>query len=249
MPGTLKVSNWDRWQSYRTDRGQPPWIKLHRQLLRNHEWAVLSDAAKAHLVSIWMLAADKGGEVPHDAALIKKLCYLDSAPDLDQFIALGFLECPHDASVTTNDDATATPRRRHGDATVSNQRREETEKRQRREETEKRQTDGARTRAPARATGRRWGDDEHVPEEWRIEVMDGLGMDRRAVDMQADAFGDYWRAAAGAKAVKRDWRATWRNWCRRAVTDFAGSGRGPPGGGRHPGAIEQFRQMHERGEI
>lgn len=27
-------------------------------------------------------------------------------------------------------------------------------------------------------------------------------------------FCDYWRAAAGAKARKLDWDATWRNWCR-----------------------------------
>jgi uncharacterized protein YdaU (DUF1376 family) len=31
----------------------------------------------------------------------------------------------------------------------------------------------------------------------------------------ADEFADYWRALTGAKATKRDWPATWRNWCRR----------------------------------
>lgn len=33
------------------------------------------------------------------------------------------------------------------------------------------------------------------------------------------AFCDYWRAASGARARKRDWDATWRNWCRRAGDD------------------------------
>ena len=138
MPGTLKVSNWGRWQSYRADRGQPPWIKLHRQLLRNHEWAELSDAAKAHLVSIWMLAADRGGEVPDNAPLIKKLCYLDAPPDLDELVTLGFLERQPDVSATTNADATATPRRRQPDATATPSclAREETETET---ETEKRQ--------------------------------------------------------------------------------------------------------------
>jgi len=28
-------------------------------------------------------------------------------------------------------------------------------------------------------------------------------------------FRDYWKAAAGSKAVKVDWNATWRMWCRR----------------------------------
>jgi hypothetical protein len=29
-------------------------------------------------------------------------------------------------------------------------------------------------------------------------------------------FRDYWNAQAGAKAVKTDWQATWRNWCRNS---------------------------------
>jgi len=31
----------------------------------------------------------------------------------------------------------------------------------------------------------------------------------------ADQFADYWRAEAGPRALKRDWAAAWRNWCRR----------------------------------
>ena len=29
-------------------------------------------------------------------------------------------------------------------------------------------------------------------------------------------FQDYWTAKTGADATKKDWAATWRNWCRRA---------------------------------
>lgn len=35
------------------------------------------------------------------------------------------------------------------------------------------------------------------------------------VDRSTRMFVDYWRAATGAKATKRDWLATWRNWLRR----------------------------------
>ena len=45
MP-TLTVTNWERWQSYRADRGQPPWIKVHRTVLRNPEWTMLTDAQR-----------------------------------------------------------------------------------------------------------------------------------------------------------------------------------------------------------
>jgi len=35
------------------------------------------------------------------------------------------------------------------------------------------------------------------------------------VDASTRRFVDYWRAESGAKATKRDWVATWRNWLRR----------------------------------
>jgi hypothetical protein len=40
------------------------------------------------------------------------------------------------------------------------------------------------------------------------------------IQLEFDKFCDYWLAASGAKAVKLDWRATWRNWCRN-VANFA----------------------------
>lgn len=33
---------------------------------------------------------------------------------------------------------------------------------------------------------------------------------------EADRFADYWHGVAGAKGIKLDWPATWRNWIRRA---------------------------------
>jgi hypothetical protein len=109
----LTVRKWDEWQSYRKDRQQPPWIKLHRELLRNPEWISLSDTQRGQLVSIWMLAADKNGRIPDDANLIQRMCYMQKAPDLNLLIELGFL------------DARVTPRRRQPDATVTPQSRGE----------------------------------------------------------------------------------------------------------------------------
>lgn len=34
-----------------------------------------------------------------------------------------------------------------------------------------------------------------------------------------EKFKDYWNSQAGAKAVKTDWQATWRNWCRNSRKD------------------------------
>ncbi|KKL61244.1 hypothetical protein LCGC14_2197270, partial [marine sediment metagenome] len=61
MTKKLRIRNWDKWQSYRRDRGQPPWIKVHRSLMRDMNWVSLSDAQRGQLVAIWMLAADQDG--------------------------------------------------------------------------------------------------------------------------------------------------------------------------------------------
>lgn len=107
----LKVRNWERWQTYRSDRACPPWIKLHRVLLRHHEWGTLTDAAKGQLVSIWMLAADKSGLIPEDPGAIQKLCGLDTMPELARFIELEFIQGgAKTASEWKRIDAEATPR-------------------------------------------------------------------------------------------------------------------------------------------
>ena len=87
----MKVVAWDKWQSYRKDRGAPPWIKVYRNLMTNPEWAQLSDAEKGQLVSMWIVAADKGGELPDDPNLVRKICQLDDTPNINKFIALGFV--------------------------------------------------------------------------------------------------------------------------------------------------------------
>jgi hypothetical protein len=96
----LKITNWDRWQSYRSDRNQPPWIKLHRCLLRNVEWVGLTDEQRGQLVSIWLLAADRKGEIPADPQILQKLCYLSKKPDMQLFINHGFIE--NGVKVTSN---------------------------------------------------------------------------------------------------------------------------------------------------
>lgn len=105
----LSIRNWDRWQSYRKDRGQPPWIKLHRQLMQNVEWVSLSDSQRGQLVAIWLLAGCHGGVIPASAATIRKLCFMDSEPDLQLFIDKGFIS-------GCQDDANVTPSRRQDDA-------------------------------------------------------------------------------------------------------------------------------------
>ena len=68
---------------------------------------------------------------------------------------------------------------------------------------------------------------ELTPElrEQAIKVRPDLSPDQIAFEF--DCFLDYWRAKAGAGAVKRDWPATWRNWIRRSNQFGASGGRRP----------------------
>lgn len=56
-----------------------------------------------------------------------------------------------------------------------------------------------------------------LPDEWTpdldcIAFAEGMGLDPRAV---GDEFVDYWRSVSGAKALRVDWNATFRNRCRQ----------------------------------
>ena len=90
----LKIARWDEWQTFRKDRGAPPWIKLYRQLLTNPEWVSLSDSEKGQLVSLWIVAADKNGAIPDSPRVLQKICQIDQKPNLLKFIELGFIAAP-----------------------------------------------------------------------------------------------------------------------------------------------------------
>ena len=88
----IKIKNWEKWQTYRADRGAPPWIKLHKSLRSNPEWNMLSDAEKGQLVSLWLLASDKEGFIPASPKMLKKICALDTEPDIKKFMQYQFVE-------------------------------------------------------------------------------------------------------------------------------------------------------------
>ena len=44
--------------------------------------------------------------------------------------------------------------------------------------------------------------------------------DDNTIKTQMESFQDYWASISGAKGVKCDWLATWRNWIRNARPQF-----------------------------
>jgi len=109
----IRMRNWDRWQTYRRDRGMPPWIKVYRRLQNNRDWIGLTDAERGQLVSMWILAADNNGVIPSDPETIKIVCRMSDAPNLKLFKKAGFLEF----------GATATPPWRQSGANTASERR------------------------------------------------------------------------------------------------------------------------------
>jgi hypothetical protein len=85
----LEVANWDKFQHYKKDN--PTWIKLYVNLFRDADWAMLTDAQRGQMVMIWMLASARKGQIPACPKMVKRLCIMDSEPDLNLFISLGFI--------------------------------------------------------------------------------------------------------------------------------------------------------------
>ena len=182
----MMIRNWEKWQSYRKDRGQPPWIKLHRCLMRDPDWVILSSQERGDLVSLWLLAADRDGWVPDDPAVLQKLCYMDAPPNVSKFIELGFL------------DANVTPIRRQYDEP-------EVEVEVEAEKKEQSQKIGAKK--PAKQM--------HVPTVDEIKTWaSAAGISILQAETFHDHFtSNGWKVSG--RAPMKDWRAAYRNWVRR----------------------------------
>lgn len=74
------------------------------------------------------------------------------------------------------------------------------------------------TKVIPKKVGSRFSFEKHVNDEWAVEAS-RLKPDftKQDIQEQMETFTDYWNGVAGAKGVKLDWLATWRNWIRRAT--------------------------------
>lgn len=89
-----RIRNWSEFQHYK-DRS-PPWIKFHRALLDNYEYACLPLASKALAPLLWLLAAESNDgslrvEVPWIAFRLR-WSEADVAAGLTPLIEKGFIE-------------------------------------------------------------------------------------------------------------------------------------------------------------
>jgi len=105
MTGKLRIKNWSKFQHYK-DRN-PPWIKLHFEMLSSEDWVVLDDASRVLAVACMLVASRDEGFVRVDSKgrrYIKRVAYLNQEPDFKPLIECGFLT---DASGHLADASTA----------------------------------------------------------------------------------------------------------------------------------------------
>lgn len=84
------VKDWRRFQHY-GDR-TPPWVKLYNSLLEDFAFAGLSDAAKFHLIGIWLLASRTANVIPDDPLFVAHRLNAKEPVDLELLASHGFLD-------------------------------------------------------------------------------------------------------------------------------------------------------------
>lgn len=86
----IRLRNWKRFQHYH-DRN-PPWIKLHRELLTSETWVTLDDASRTLAISLMLLAAGTENRTSADPLYLRRVAYLNSDPDLAPLVKTQFID-------------------------------------------------------------------------------------------------------------------------------------------------------------
>jgi hypothetical protein len=99
----FRIVNWKRFQHYK--ERNPPWIKLHRELLTSRAWISGDDANRTLMVALMLIAADTDNLIPADPDYIQRRAYLNGKPDFSRLVEVGFLEPASTTLATCKQDA------------------------------------------------------------------------------------------------------------------------------------------------
>jgi len=192
MTEFFRVKNWRRFQHYK-DRN-PPWIKLHVEILQSQDWVMLADASKLLAVVCMIIASRNEGMVPNSPAFLKRIAYLDKEPNLKPLIECGFLEkLQADASECKQQIANARPETY----------RTETEK----ENIQKKDI-------PAKGT--------HLSPEWQPSSVDRAyaadrGFNAGQIDNLTADFVEHFTNGKGRTQTRPEWSRSRQRWVRQDI--------------------------------
>ena len=87
----FSVRNWLQFQHYK--HRNPPWIKLHYEVLSSRDWVSLNDESRVLAIACMLIASRNEGRVPDDPDYVQRVSYLNKKPNFNPLIDCGFLEC------------------------------------------------------------------------------------------------------------------------------------------------------------
>lgn len=221
-----RIVEWARYQHYR-DR-DPPWIKLHRDLLTSRTWVDSDDRSRLLAIACMLIAAGTENKIPADAKHVKRRAYFDWEPDFAPLVEVGFIEL---VSEINDLPEIRKPMLAPASAPQANAC----------SESEAEQSNTEKSRED-NSTAKRGADrGTRLPEDWMPSEEDcafaaDLGLDSMVT---AEEFRDFWTSVPGARGRKLNWSKTFRNRCREL-------GRRPRGGAMLGGKGETYEQRRQR---
>lgn len=118
----FKIRNWDKFQHYK--QRNPPWIRLHRTLLRDHKFNQLSEWEQWTLVRLWLLASEASNHMAFDERWVRKAINATKRVPLEKYVNMGFIELVSErdaSSVLAPRKQSAEPEAEVSEAEVSEQ--------------------------------------------------------------------------------------------------------------------------------
>ena len=104
MNGYISMRGWAKHQHYK-DRN-PPWIKVHKELLHDYAFSCLQSASKAHVMLMWVLASQMDNKLPNDAKWIASRIGCDGDKvNINELILHGFIRCDSEALASCKQSA------------------------------------------------------------------------------------------------------------------------------------------------
>lgn len=196
----IRIVNWDRFQHYKNRN--PPWIKLHRELLTSRTWATLDDASRVLAIALMMLAAATGNKIPLDPTYIRRVAYLNQDPDLSGLLATEFIEIVDNSGCASASLADAS--KPHTNARPE----KEAEK-----ETEVERECGANAPPPAPPSARK-SRSTQMPAGFRPNAGHQTLAQELGVDLET-AFAAFTDHHLAKGSVFKDWDRAFNTWLRR----------------------------------
>jgi len=90
MERGYRIVNWSRFQHY--TKRNPPWIKLHYEILSSADWVALSDTSRVLAIACMLIASRNEGFIPSNKEYIKRVAYLNKTPDFGPLLKCGFIK-------------------------------------------------------------------------------------------------------------------------------------------------------------